>query len=93
MRIGQKYYVSVPEIVEGTEYTDNLVAGESIISLNIYACPGSLFKINDNSDIIMNGTGNFSLNCEEFPITSLKIHKNNLIGTIPTIIDYVSEGN
>jgi hypothetical protein len=38
----------------------------------------------------MNSTGNFTLQCENFPITDIRVHKGNLIGTIPTIIDYVS---
>ena len=89
MKIGQLYYESNPT-PEEQDYSNNIIAGLAITSLNIYACPGSRFKINEISDIIINGTGSFSLNCNDFPITSIKMHKNNLVNNIPTIIDYVS---
>ena len=88
MKIGQLYITSMPEI-ESNGYTANLIPNQAIVSLNIYACPGSRFQINDSGDIIMNGTGNFSINCSNAPITSIRIHENNLIDTIPTIIDYI----
>lgn len=91
MKIGQIYLTEKPSI-QDDGYSDNQIPNEVIVSLQIYACPGSRFKINDNDDIIMNGTGNFNLNCNDFPITSIRIHEDNLIGTIPTIIDYVSWG-
>lgn len=88
MKIGQVYLTQLPTMVN--DYSENLVPDQAIVSLRIYACPGSKFKINNGGDIIMNSTGNFTLQCESFPITDIRVHKGNLIGTIPTIIDYVS---
>lgn len=90
MNIGQKYYNGsiLPEF-DG-EYSINLLDAEvAIVSLNIYACPGSKFKINDKTEIIINGTGNYTLQCSTFPIVDIRMHKDNLMSTIPTIIDYV----
>lgn len=67
----------------------------TIYQLGIHALPGTQFKINnsDESIITIGPTGNFSLNCEELPLTSIAL-KNRPLTTItyPTIIDIVYEG-
>lgn len=92
MNIGQKYYDSsiLPDF-DG-EYSVNLLEPEiAIVSLNIYACPGSKFKINDKTEITISGTGNYTLQCSTFPIVDIRMHESNrnLMHTIPAIIDYV----
>ena len=89
MNIGQ-IYIDTKDIPEGEDYSLNLLPAQvAITSLNIYACPGSKFKINNDKDIIINGTGNYTLQCGSFPILDIRMHKDNIVDMIPTIIDYV----
>lgn len=39
----------------------------------------------------MNNTGNFSLNVENYPITSIELDSNNNYTVYPTIIDVIYE--
>ena len=87
MKIGQVYLTNISNW-QG-DYSVNLIPNIAITSFNIYACPGSRFRINGLGEIIINGTGHLSLNCENIPITSIQAHKSNLMDTIPTIIDYI----
>lgn len=64
-----------------------------VVSLSIHALPGSKFYINESIEpIIINSNGNISINYEKFPITSIKIDKNNNIKTTPIIIDIIYKG-
>ena len=64
-----------------------------VVSLGIHALPGSKFYINESDKpIIINSNGNISINCEKFPIISIKIDENNNIKTTPIIIDVIYKG-
>ena len=89
MNIYQFYYdEALPE-------SDINILGDKcqVVSLGIHAQPGSKFYINKSIEpIIINSNGNISINCEKFPITSIKIGKDNNIKTTPIIIDIIYKG-
>lgn len=68
----------------------NLVKGKRVYSFSIHSLPGNIFYLN-GSKIIMNNTGNFSLNVENYPITSIELDSNNNYTVYPTIIDIIYE--
>lgn len=84
-------------------WSENIIANlGSVTQLGIYALPGTRFKINQaNSgsaeELIINGSGIFSINLEDRPITSISLAEesfNNIIqlGRHFIIIDLVYEG-
>lgn len=92
MNIGQIYLNQINDLeFDENQYSQNILPSNiAIISLHIYACPGSKFKINEKQDIIINGTGNYTLQCANFPIVDIRVYQGNLTETIPMIIDYVA---
>lgn len=85
---------------EENGYSTNLINGKNVIQLGIYAVPGTKFRINqidsDNSkDLIINGSGIFSMNIENRPITKLSIFKNSFENIANSqhqiIIDLITE--
>lgn len=80
-------------------WSNNLIEGKSVISLGIYALPGTQFLINQRNvirgeSLVINGTGIFQINVEDRPITSLRLKKESYenIGEHFIIIDLVYEG-
>ena len=85
-------------------WSENIIANlGSVTQLGIYALPGTRFKINQaNSDsveeLIINGSGIFSINLEDRPITSISLAKASFDNIIPLgkkhfiIIDLIYEG-
>ena len=84
-------------------WSENIIANlGSVTQLGIYALPGTRFKINQaNSDsvekLIINGSGIFSINLEDRPITSISLAKAsfdniNQLGQHFIIIDLIYEG-
>lgn len=70
---------------------NNILGDQCVVySLNIQACPGSRFKI-DNGEIVIGNTGIFSLETQKHPIKSLSI-LNSIVNTYPLIIDIVYKG-
>lgn len=84
-------------------WSENIIANlGSVTQLGIYALPGTRFKINQaNSgsaeELIINGSGIFSINLEDRPITSISLAKAsfdniNQLGQHFIIIDLIYEG-
>lgn len=80
---------------QNCELLDNIYA----VSLGIHALPGTTFKINQidfeasTIPLIIGPTGNFSIECEEYPITSMKLIEI-VNDSYPIIIDIIyEEGN
>lgn len=80
-------------------WSNNLIMDKNVISLGIYALPGTEFLINQDNKVKgeslkINGTGIFQINLEDRPITSLRIKENsyNNIGEHFIIIDLTYEG-
>ena len=69
----------------------NILGNQCIVySLNIQACPGSKFKIN-NGEIVIGNTGIFSFETQKYPIKNLEILEP-FIDNYPLIIDIVYKG-
>ena len=69
----------------------NILGTQCVVySLNIQACPGSKFQI-DNGEIVIGNTGIFSLETQKHPIKNLSI-SNPIVNTYPLIIDIVYKG-
>lgn len=81
-KIKQFYYDNTAPTLN----TNILQNGEYVISLNIHALPGTSFSINNSGTIVMNATGNFGMNCEDFPIQDLKI--TNIITNSDKTLSY-----
>lgn len=80
----QQYRPTKPE--EKVIFSDKIV-----VQLGIHALPGTEFKINGGNDtLIINATGNFSIDCEEHPIKSLEL-VSPISSTFPIIIDTIYE--
>ena len=92
LRIKQFYYPQGQEdetlFGEG-EWSKNLIENQLCYTLGIHSLPGNKFQINDNSVIVINGTGNFSMDFNAYPINSIRIHKDNNYETYQTVIDIV----
>jgi hypothetical protein len=43
-----------------------------VTEIGIYGLPGTIFEVNGDGTIVLNGSGLLSLGREDFPITSLK---------------------
>ena len=80
---------------------ENIFDGISVYSINIYATPGSQFKIQlndsdiENNLIYINGTGIFNMTFNDNPITSLTFEEStikNISSSQYVIIDFVYEG-
>ena len=69
----------------------NILGTQCVVySLNIQACPGSKFQI-DNGEIVIGNTGIFSLETQKHPIKNFSI-SNPIVNTYPLIIDIVYKG-
>lgn len=83
----QFYYADNKPALRQNILTNN----EYVVSVNIHALPGTTLLFNKSSQIIMNATGNFGMDCTDFPITDLQITNiitgNNGQLTYPIIID------
>ena len=75
--------------LELNEEKPNLIEDKIVYEIGIHALPGTVFKIN-GGEFVMNNTGNFSLNCEEHPITSLEL-TSDPSGLYSIIIDIIYE--
>ena len=83
-------------------WSENIIANlGNITQLGIYALPGTRFKINQaNSsfaeELIINGSGIFSINLEDRPITSINLAKESFdniqMGQHFIIIDLIYRG-
>ena len=83
-------------------WSDNIIANlGSVTQLGIYALPGTRFKINQansgsEEELIINGSGIFSINLEDRPITSISLAKESFDNIQPgqhfIIIDLIYEG-
>ena len=83
-------------------WSENIITNlGSVTQLGIYALPGTRFKINQaNSgsaeELIINGSGIFSINLEDRPITSISLaeesYNNIKSGQHFIIIDLIYEG-
>ena len=66
---------------------------ETVVSLGIHALPGTRFYIiHGTNPLVINRTGNFSIDCEEFPISSIKVNQSELSDSYATIIDAICVG-
>ena len=65
----------------------NFTEGLLVYELGIHALPGTEFTINGGA-FVMNNLGNFSMSCEDHPITSLEVEEKN---SYPIIIDIIYE--
>lgn len=78
-------------------WSNNLLKGIATTILSIYGLPGTEFKITQNSNahtFILNNTGLFSINCEDYPITNLQLHEKgyeNILASAGHLltIDYI----
>lgn len=71
-----------------------LEENQKALALGIHALPGTKIQINQSGvddALIINSTGNFSIDCEDFPIFSIKVDKAQLSENYPTIIDIIYE--
>jgi hypothetical protein len=51
-----------------------LLTNEIVISLGIHALPGTKIRLNDSTSTLTIGpTGNFSIDCEDFPISQIEV--------------------
>lgn len=82
--------IFIPNPEDNSIPEDNLVKGERVYSFGIHSLPGNIFYLN-GSKVIMNNTGNFSLNVENYPINSIKLDIDNNYTVYPTIIDIIYE--
>ena len=102
-KIKQIRYPGQQKLKFNEGWSENIIANlGSVTQLGIYALPGTRFKINQaNSDsveeLIINGSGIFSINLEDRPITSISLAEasyNNVVqlGKHFIIIDLIYEG-
>lgn len=94
-----------------TSYLNKNILGDTclVYSLNIQAFPGTKFQIgdNENSFVLIGGSGSLKLECEKYPIDYIQLHKDYHIETevgaqdqiyppniesYPIIIDIVYKG-
>lgn len=88
LKIHQFFYDKVNNNIP----SGNILGTQCVVySLNIQACPGSKFKIDDNGEIVIGNTGIFSLETQKYPIKSLMVSNFN-VETYPLIIDIVYKG-
>lgn len=81
----------IEQIVLNEPNTNNLVEDKIVRTIGIYSTPGNKFFINKNNlPLIINPTGYFQLESENYPITSLVLGEDFSFST-PTIIDIVYE--
>lgn len=93
-QIKQYVYQQMNELPEKTIFPNNTEKG-NITRLVMHSAPGNKFIFNNNDNtpnFIMNQTGYFSLECEDYPIIALALaDKENFKFGTPTIIDIVYE--
>ena len=89
---GDRTMTYIKQIVATESATDTnlLTENEFVVKIGIHALPGTAFQFNGAGNFVMNHTGNFSMDCSDFPISSIKlITKVNNAGTYPIILDLV----
>ena len=97
-----RYHYLGQELKFNEGWSENIITNlGSVTQLGIYALPGTRFKINQaNSgsaeELIINGSGIFSVNLEDRPITSISLaeesYNNIKSGQHFIIIDLIYEG-
>ena len=110
----KSFYISGEDInlyLNGEELSNKNIFGDTclVYSLNIQAFPGTKFQIgdNENSFVLIGNSGCLKLECEKYPISCMRLHKDYYVETeageshefyppniniYPIIIDIVYKG-